>query len=195
MSALSLGLIAAACWGFHDKCVRYLSRDTPISACIFVVITSGLVFHLTLMTATGAFSTIATQALMLSAIAGVFFIIATFGLYLAFERGPVRLVAPLIASYPVLSVGWSVASGATVTMFQWGAVMAIVAGVGLVAALSDPGQEDVPPRGRTALYAIIAAIGFAGTFATGQAAAEMAGEMPTTLATRLTAIALVIGIL
>lgn len=195
MSALGLGLIAAACWGFHDICVRFLSRDTPISACIFVVITSGLVFHLTLMTATGAFSTIATQALMLSAIAGVFFIIATFGLYLAFERGPVRLVAPLIASYPVLSVGWSVASGATVTMFQWGAVMAIVAGVGLVAALSDPGQEDVPPRGRTALYAIIAAIGFAGTFATGQAAAEMAGEMPTTLATRLTAIALVIGIL
>ena len=45
MSALTLGLVAAVCWGFHDICVRYLSQKTPISACIAVVLAVGLVFY------------------------------------------------------------------------------------------------------------------------------------------------------
>lgn len=195
MSALTFGLVAALCWGFHDICVRFLSRDTPISACIFVVISAGLAFHLALMVTADGFAPLPARALWLSVAAGGFFVVATFGLYHAFERGPVRLVAPLIASYPILSVAWSVTSGATVTPLQWVAVLAIVAGVGLVAALSDPSDGETPPRGPTILYALISAVGFAGTFALGQAAAEIAGDMPSTLATRLVAITLVIAVL
>ena len=45
MGALELGLMAAMCWGFHDVCVRFISQKTPISACIFVVLIVGLIFH------------------------------------------------------------------------------------------------------------------------------------------------------
>ena len=195
MSALALGLVAALCWGFHDICVRFLSRDTPISACIFVVILTGLLFHLGLMTIADGFAPLPARATWLSAAAGVFFIVASFGLYHAFERGPVRLVAPVIASYPILSVAWSAASGVAIAPLQGLAVLAIVAGVGAVAALSDSSESDTPPIGPTILFALISAVGFAGTFALGQAAAEMSGDMPSTLVTRLVAIALVVGVL
>ena len=195
MNALGLGLIAAVCWGFHDICVRFLSRDTPISACIFVVLLTGLVFHLGLMTFADGFAPVASQAMWLAVMAGFAFVVATFGLYYAFERGPVRLVAPLIASYPILSVAWSVISGATVTPLQLASVLAIVAGVGVVAALSDPTEESSAPRGPTILYSLISSVGFAATFALGQAAAEIGGDIPTTLVTRAIALALVIGII
>ena len=100
MGALELGLMAAMCWGFHDVCVRFISQKTPISACIFVVLIVGLIFHICLMIPENNFSLITKTAFVYSSIAGIFFVIASFSLYYSFKRGPVRLVAPLIASYP-----------------------------------------------------------------------------------------------
>lgn len=194
MSALALGLVAALCWGFHDICVRFLSQKTAISACIFTVILTGLVFHAALTITTGTLEPMPANAVYLSIGAGVFFIVATFGLYYAFQRGPVRLVAPLIASYPILSIGWAMFQGAHVSAFQWLAVIAIVAGVSVVAALSDTDDEETPSYGLTIAFAIIAAVGFAGTFALGQNAAALSHDMPSTLVTRLVAFALVVTI-
>ena len=195
MSALALGLVAALCWGFHDICVRFLSQRTPISACIFTVILTGLIFHTAATLTTGTVQALPAQAVYLSVGAGISFIIATFGLYYAFERGPVRLVAPLIAGYPILSVGWAALQGNPVSALQWLAVLAIVGGVSCVAALSDTSDEETPPIGPTVLFALIAAAGFAGTFALGQPAAAMSHEMPSTLVTRVTALLLVIVVL
>lgn len=195
MSALSLGLIAALCWGFHDICVRFLSQKTPITACLFVVLVTGLMFHTGLMVVTDGFEAVPTAAIWPSLIAGVFFVIASFGLYAAFERGPVRLVAPVIAAYPILSVGVAAWQGELITALQWGAVIAIVAGVALVAALSDTSTDASPPKGPTLLYAGVSAIGFAGTFAFGQHAADLSTEMPTTLITRVLAVGLTAAVI
>jgi drug/metabolite transporter (DMT)-like permease len=73
--------------------------------------------------------------------------------------------------------------------------LAIVAGVSLVAALSEDDAEDVPAYGPTILYSLIAACGFAGTFAFGQSAADLSGEMSTTLVTRILAVGLVVVVL
>lgn len=191
MSALGLGLIAALCWGFHDICVRFLSQKVPVSACIVTVTIAGLLFHAGLITVTGEFHAIPPRAIWLCAAAGLFFVIATFGLYYAFQRGPVRLVAPLIAGFPILAVGLAAAQGVAVSGMQWAAVLAIVGGVGLVAALSDTSTEAIPPKGPTVLYAVISAFGFAGMFAFGQQAAVLSHEMPTTLLTRAMALGLI----
>lgn len=195
MNTLFLGMIAAMCWAFHDICVRMLSQKTPLSACIFVVLLTGLVFHMGLMGVTDSFAPLPKRAVWLALGAGVFFVIATFGLYFAFERGPVRLVAPLIAGYPILSVGLAAANGTPVTPLQWTAVIAIVVGVAVVAALSDSSTDSTPPKGPTILYSIIAAVGFTGTFALGQHAAEISNEMPATLVTRILAVGLTVTIL
>lgn len=193
MSALSLGLIAAFAWAFHDICVRYLSAKTPMMASLLTVLVVGLIFHLALMTATQGFEVIPPRALWLSALSGGLFLVASVGLYLSFQRGPVRLVAPIIAAYPVLSVGWAVMRGAEVSPLQWLSVLVIIGGVSIVAALADHGTDDVPPKGPTILLAIMAAIGFAGTFAIGQFVSESAGHMHVTLVTRITAILLLVG--
>ena len=143
----------------------------------------------------GTFQPLPPQAVYLSIGAGVCFIIATFGLYHAFERGPVRLVAPLIASYPILSVSWAAFQGISVSVFQWFAVLAIVTGVSCVAALSDTDDQETPAIGSTILFALVAAVGFAGTFALGQSAAAMSHEMPSTLVTRVAALLLVVILL
>ena len=194
MNTLVLGLIAAVCWGFHDICVRFLSQKTPLTACVFVVLLTGLIFHGGLITITGEFHALPTRAVWAALGAGVFFVIATLGLYYAFQRGPVRLVAPLIASYPILSVGLAAWQGTPIGVLQWAAVIAIVAGVALVAALSDTTADDTPPKARTIAYALIASIGFAGTFALGQYAAEVSHEMPATLVTRILTVVLVTAI-
>lgn len=195
MNTLVLGLIAALCWGFHDICVRFLSQKVAISAAIFTVLLTGLMFHSGLTLISGEFQALPVRAIWLSLGAGVFFVIATYGLYYAFQRGPVRLVAPLIASYPILSVTIATLQGQAVGLYQWVAVIAIIIGVAIVAMLSDTSEDDTPPKGRTVLYALVAAIGFAGTFALGQTAAEISHEIPSTLVTRILTVALVTAII
>lgn len=191
MNTLFLGLIAALCWGFHDICVRFLSQKVPISAAIFTVLLTGLIFHSGLTVMSGALEPMPMRSIWLSVGAGSFFVIATYGLYSAFQRGPVRLVAPLIASYPILSITLATLQGHAVGLYQWVAVIAIVIGVAIVAILSDDNEDVTPPKGLTVLYALIAAIGFAGTFALGQTAAEISHEMPSTLVSRVMAVGLV----
>ena len=137
MSALVLGLIAAFSWGFHDICVRYVSQKTPLLASLLTVLVVGSIFHLGLMIMLDGFTALPGPALGLSAISGVFFLIASLGLYGAFQRGPVRLVSPIIASYPILSVAWAALNGVSISPWQWFAVLAIVVGVCVVAALAD----------------------------------------------------------
>ena len=188
MSALALGLVAAFCWGFHDICVRSLSQRVPLMASLLTVLIFGLMFHLVLMTVNDGFHAIPAQASGYAVLAGVLFLVASIGLYGAFQRGPVRLVAPIIASYPVLTVGWAAIRGVHVPLTDWAAVLAILVGVSVVAILSDESTGDVPPKGRTIFYAAVGAIGFAGTFSLGQFATGLSDHWPVTLITRLTAI-------
>ena len=193
MSAITLGLIAAFSWAFHDICVRRVSQKTPLMAALLTVLIVALTFQLSMMAVTDTFAPIAPKAVWIAVLSGALFLMASLGLYGAFQRGPVRLVAPIIASYPVLSVIWAVLRGTQIPWFQWAAVLLIIVGVSLVAALADHGREETPAKGPTILLSIIAAFGFASTFALGQYAAEISGFMPVTMVTRIVAIILLVA--
>lgn len=195
MLALGLGLIAALCWGIHDVCVRKVSQDTPLMASLLTVLVAGTVFQAAILLVSGEGGSIPHPAQTYAILSGICFLIASLGLYGAFQRGPVRLVAPIIASFPILSVGWAAARGTHISAMEWGAVLAVLLGVSIVAILSDDGASDTPPRGRTILYSIIASIGFGSTFAIGQLATEIAAELPVSLITRVTSILLLIALM
>lgn len=195
MSALGLGLIAAFAWGFHDICVRFVSQKTPLLAALLTVLCTGLVFHTAYMFAVGGFHATPRPAVLLSLLAGIFFLVASLGLYGAFQRGPVRLVSPIIASFPILSVLWAAAQGAQVSALQWVAVFVILGGVSMVAALSDDSTGAHPAKGLTILYASVASVGFAATFGFSQMASQMSHELPVALITRITAIVLLVGLI
>ena len=195
MNALGLGLIAALCWGIHDITIRYLSSRVPLMAALLWVLLIGAVFQTCAVVFSEVSEPLNRNAIGLSIAAGIAFLTASLGLYYAFERGPVRLVAPVIASYPVFSIGFASLSGETITLFQSLAVLAIVAGVGLVAALSDDSAQDTPAIGPTIALSGLAALGFACTFQFGQMAADHGGEISTTLIARLTALTLLIALI
>ncbi|MBL4733449.1 MAG: EamA family transporter [Rhizobiaceae bacterium] len=197
MGSLLLGLIAALAWGIHDICVRYVTRHTAIFTALFTVLVTGFVFQTIAMVFQGSFEKIPTTAAILAGIAGICFTFASIGLYKAFLIGPVRLVAPIIAAYPIVSVGWSVISGNPVSGLQWIAVFAIIIGVSVVATLADlsENKEQVEKRFSTILWSLFSGFGFAVTFVFGQAASDAGPDMPVILLTRASAIIVLVAVM
>lgn len=195
MSAISLGLAAALCWGLHDIAIRYLSRTVPLMGALFFVLLAGLVFQLGALATTDDLRLPQGDALCLSIASGAAFLVASLGLYYAFERGPVRLVSPIIGAYPVVSLGLAALTGTVITYGQITAVVLIIVGVGVVAALADTSGDPVPAKGPTIVLSIISALGFAFTFKLGQTAAELDGELHATMMARITALVLLIGLI
>ncbi len=194
MTSLSLGLIAALCWGLHDITIRYLSRSAPMMSCLLCVLFIGSLFQAAALFGTGA-SVVPMNALGLAVLAGVAFLLANVGLYFAFARGPVRLVAPIIACFSVISVGIAVSSGAQLTTGHAIAIAILMLGITIVGYATTEDSQEFPPIGPTIGFAVLAAFGFAFTFKLGQLAAEASGDLEATLISRLTALALLGGIL
>lgn len=193
MPSLALGLVAALAWGVHDLCVRAVARRGGIVPSLATVLALGALLVLPFAVLSDGWGAMTGGAALLAAVSGVAFALGAYGLYRAFAIGPVRLVAPAVAAYPILSVGWAAASGTPVPPSTWLAVLAIVGGVGVVAALSDDAGRA---RGRRSAlgWAALGATGFAATFALGQAAALAGAEMPVVLLARLAAVATVLGL-
>ena len=188
MSALALGLIAAASWGLHDFCVRFISQKVPITACLLTVLCTGLMFQTLLMIATTGFASLPQIAIAPVIYGGLAFLIANFGLYGAFQRGPVWLAAPLVALFSVFSMGIAVWQGADVSAGQWVAVFVILIGISAIAGLSDDDSADTRQMAVTAIYALICAAGFAATFTFGQAVTELTNGQMSALSLRIIAI-------
>ncbi len=188
MSALALGLLAALCWGFHDLAVRYVSQSVNVIAALMSVLVAGAVLQFGLVAIWAGFAPISAKAVTNAVAAGGFYLLAGLSMYAAFQRGPVRLVAPLVASYPVLSVTLAIWRGSEVSLWHWLAIIAIGVGVSIVSARSQDDGTEYPAAAPTIAFSILAAIGFAATFALGQYAAELGDEFTVSLIGRLTAI-------
>ncbi|WP_347820401.1 EamA family transporter [uncultured Planktomarina sp.] len=115
IASLSLGLLAAVCWGIHDICVRYISQRTGIMASIFTVLLLGAVVLKPICLYYGNWNALTQAALLRPALSGGLFVLTSIGLYNAFAIGPVRLVAPIIGSFSILSVGLAFWSGSPVS--------------------------------------------------------------------------------
>lgn len=193
MTSIILGLFAAFAWGVHDMLVRFVSRDASIPAALFLVLTIGTLACLPLALLFGDWTRLSMSVAGLSLLAGGAFALASLSLYRAFAEGPVKLVAPIIGAYPIISVGWAEVAGTPIAAKDWLAVAIIVFGVGLVAALSDP-DELSGRRRRAMLYAALSGIGFAATFALAQTAASAGGEWFVIVLMRLTAMLLILAL-
>lgn len=192
LMSLVLGLLAAISWGIHDLCVRQVSQKTGIFASIVAVLAFGCI----LVTPISVFywdEPMAKGSLSLALLSGALFGLAAIAHYKAFSIGPVRLVAPIIGSYPILSVGWAMLTGTPISVLQWMAVGLVIAGVGYV-AISDDKEADWQDPKPAILWSIAAGTGFAITFAVGQAAVAHGGEIALMAPTRFAALIVVLAI-
>jgi|TARA_B110000908_G_scaffold117782_1_gene138084 drug/metabolite transporter (DMT)-like permease len=186
MLSLILGMIAALAWGVHDICVRYVSQRGGVLPALTTVMVGGSVFLLPITGAFGNWADMTTASYGYSILSGVFYLIGAVGLYNAFSIGPVRLVAPIMGAYPILSIGWAAMMGQTVPWDQWIAVGAVIFGVAVVSFLSDSEESGGSQKAAIA-WALLGAGGFALAFAVGHIATQAGSELPVVLVTRLAA--------
>lgn len=188
--SLLLGFLAALAWGLHDLCVRYISQKSKILPALLSVLILGTLISAPIVMIWGEWDSMTTDAYRYSLASGFFLAFSSLSLYGAFIIGPVRLVAPIIGAYPILSVGWAALKGEPIPNQHWGAIIAIIIGISIVASLSDKSQEN-KRKNRAIFFAILSGFSFFATLAFSQHAARIGAELPVLLITRLAAITLI----
>jgi drug/metabolite transporter (DMT)-like permease len=189
--SLLLGTLAALAWGVHDMVVRIVSPRGNIAPLLFMALLAGTALLAPVALLADRGHPLPYPSLALALLAGLAFAAASVGLYRAFAIGPVRLVAPICGSYPVLSLAIAALQGRPAALWEWLAVLAIISGLALAA--SEGEDEPTGPRGQAVLWALVGATGFALTFAFAQRAASGGGELTVTVLARLAALGCVAG--
>ena len=187
MLALICGLASAVSWAVHDLLVRKLAQGGSVLPMMLVVVSSGCIAMAVAALVWGGWAQMTGAAYGYALATGVAYVVGMLGLYRAFQLAPVRIVAPVLGSFPMMSLGIAAWQGAGVGLIEWLAVLAIVAGIAMV-ALHSEGDSEVqrPPLVPALLWAAFGAVGFALTFALGQEAVRQGAVVPTILVARLT---------
>jgi drug/metabolite transporter (DMT)-like permease len=173
----------------YDFLSRFPSRDVgPIPTVLYVTL-FGLVPLSIFVVAGGGELGIVWPKLWLVAVAGIFFTLATLALFAAFARGPMTVVAPIVAAYPGLAMNFAEVQGARPSAWQWLAILCVLAGV-VVCAQSGSQHEDqnMLAKGKMSTViglALLSGVCFAIAITAGQVAAPIFGEIATVWLARI----------
>ena len=198
MLSLSLGLAAALAWAVHDLLVRKLTQGAAMLPMLLVVLAAGIggaagAWRLCI----GGWETMGRAAIVPAGWPGWPMWRASGGLVSgAVSRAPVRLVAPMLGAFPMLSLAHCGGAGAR------GGDGGMAGGGGHRGG-HCLGRDDGRRRAwydRAAVlaaalgWAALGAVGFAATFALGQEAARQGAEVPAMVVTRIVALAGVLAL-
>ena len=194
MLALGFGLTAALIWAVHDLLARKVSQGAALLPIIATVLLSGCAGLAPIALIWGDWSAMTGTAVTISVLYGLAYALAAGALYKAFSLAPVRLVSPVIGSYPMLSLLIAAVQGQPVTLTDFVAVATIVLGITIVAtAARDDTPEGYAASPAVALgWAALGGVGFAATFALGQEATRQGAELPAMLIGRVVALSAVL---
>ena len=125
-----------------------------------------------------------THGLWLVAINGAATTVMTLLLYWGLARGPVSVVAPIVAAHPVLVLlFYFVVGGVRPGVIEWAAMAVIIAGAAIVARSAEIGDAgDTHSRRKfrkTVLIAVLSSFAYAVLVVAGQVAAPIYGEVQT----------------
>ncbi len=191
MFAILLGVLAALGWSIHDLMARSMAaRIGPLRMSIAVIAVGGLIIAVAVLYR-GQLWLADRQGLMAALWLGVAYGMGVGGLFKAFSLGPISLVGPVTAAYPILTVFWNVAMGLSPSPVQWLAVAAAMFGAMIVARSghADGGINIVPRKDVIPLFffCFVASIGYAASVIIGQRAGVLIGEYEATFVSRFTA--------
>lgn len=197
MLALGFGLTAALLWAIHDLFARKLSQGVPLLPMVALVLGAGCLPLVVLTLILGGWSLMTTEAWVAAIASGIAMSLAIGGLYRAFSLAPVRLVSPIVGAYPLLTLIIAAAQGRAITSGDWLAVGLIVAGIAIVALTTrdDTPEAYAAPPALAITWAVLAAAGFATTFALAQLATRLGSDLPVMLVGRVVALAILVALI
>ena len=122
-----------------------------------------------------------TSGIWLVAINGAATTVMTLLLYWGLARGPVSVVAPIVAAHPVLVLlFYFVVGGVRPGVIEWAAMVVTIVGAAIVARSAESGDTDNHQAYHfTVLIAVLSGFAYAVLVVAGQAAAPIYGEIQT----------------
>jgi drug/metabolite transporter (DMT)-like permease len=191
MLAVLFGVFAAVCWSFHDLIARSMAAQIGAFRMAALVIISGGILLSFYVIYDGTLWSASWPQLMSGFLLGIAYGFAVGGLFKAFSLGPISLVGPITAGYPVLAVLWGVFNGLEPTFLQWSAVAATIVGAIIVARSgTEDGGINAVEKGKMPtllFFAAMAVLGYSASIVLGQNAAVTVGEIEATWLSRVTA--------
>jgi drug/metabolite transporter (DMT)-like permease len=182
VQSLFLGVLAALTWGLHDFTVRRVSARADAAALYLVVLGFGALLLLPLSAGATGWNKFTPGLWAFTSATGLVYALGVYGLYRAFAIGPVRLVAPICGAYPLLSVALAVAQGQDAGAVVWLAALVVLGGIALVAQGEAGAAQGA--RSHAIGWSILAAVGFAVSFAMLHKAAQSTSDLPVALVAR-----------
>jgi drug/metabolite transporter (DMT)-like permease len=196
MLALICGLTAACAWAVHDLLVRKIGQEAPILPMMLAVLAAGTVALVLPTVLIAEWRLMTGPGYGFSAAAGLAYGLGMGGLYRAFSLAPVRLVAPILGAFPMISLGFAAIGGKAVSVIELAAVLTIVGGIAIVALAgrAEEGAGHSTRTGEAMLWSVAGTVGFATTFWLAQEGARQGDEMASIAVTRVVALAAVFAI-
>ncbi len=159
-----LGLVTALAWGTSDFFARFVTRRVGTLRSLFYMQTWGFLLLTAYLLVTHSwghlFDASGWRPWAWGFLAGGCNTVAMFSFYRCLEVGKVAVVAPLSASYPVLTLFLSIFSGERLSLLRFFGVVAVLIGVVLVARGEVVSDEPSKNVNSGIVWALIAAIFF-----------------------------------
>ncbi|HWW18730.1 MAG TPA: DMT family transporter [Candidatus Saccharimonadales bacterium] len=163
-----LGVLTALTWGGSDFLARFATQRMGTLRTMLYMQFTGFILLTIALPWLGGWGHLADgsgwQPWAWGALAGCVNAVSTLSLYRSFEIGKMAVVAPLSASYPVLSVSLSLVSGERLSLPRAIGIACTMLGVLLVAGGEKPPDENdveaVRRSGKGISWALSSAAGF-----------------------------------
>jgi drug/metabolite transporter (DMT)-like permease len=163
-----LGLLTALTWGSSDFLARFATHRMGTLRTMLYMQFTGLILLTIALPWLGGWGHLADgsgwQPWAWGALAGSVNAVSTLSLYRSFEIGKMAVVAPLSASYPVLSVSLSLLSGERLSTARAVGIACTMLGVVFVAGGEKPPDENdaeaMRRSGKGISWALSSAVGF-----------------------------------
>ena len=189
MIEITFGFVAAICWGLHDFLVRFIVKKVNIISALFYTNLIGILFLAVFFFLSEQNIILNVTFIFISIIYGILFFIATYGLYRAFDGGPVFVAAPIICSYPILSLIYAAILTTSPKPHQWLLSLIVVFGIFLTVYTKKENMDKVKTvKLETIYWSILSAIFFSLSFQLGQNQIINSNEIISNLIARTSSI-------
>ena len=195
MIEILIGFIAAICWGIHDFLVRFIVKKVNIITALTSTNIFGALFLLIFFFFFTQDISFEKKIIGISIIYGLLFLSATYCLYKAFDLGPVYVAAPIICSYPILSLFYATILSNAPAVHQWILSIFVILGIFLTVYSKAENQKSSRLKiSETIFWSIGSAIFFSLSFQLGQNQSINSFEVLSNLLARISVV-LVLGTL
>lgn len=180
ISAL-LGLTSALGLGTADFMARFSARALGAAPTYAVVLLIGSVATTIWVVVSGAELVWSPYGCAIAVAHGMSVSVMCILLYEGMARGPIAVVAPIVASHPVPVLIVNVLMGVRPSAVQWGAMAVVILGGVLISrhAISDAEPSQAKANRTTVLIALGACLAYVAIVLTAQTATPLIGELQT----------------